>query len=64
MKEYTCVKCKRCGKDYALKTEDLLSHKGYIVCTYCSSRDIKVKGAYDDLKECMSKVRHVDERRL
>lgn len=59
---YIAHKCKKCGREFLLLEEDLnktrhSNREVYIVCSYCSSRDIKVTGKYSDLEECMNSAR-------
>nr|WP_072904359.1 hypothetical protein [Hathewaya proteolytica] len=52
---YTNLKCKCCKKELILITEELLSidPDRYLVCPYCSNRNIVVQGSTDNLRECM-----------
>ena len=49
---YTSYKC-RCGREFVLLTEDIENLKGYVVCPYCSSKNVKKENIADSLKECM-----------
>lgn len=59
---YISYKCK-CGKEFVLLTEEALNTKGYLVCPYCSSRNVKVQGSSDSLKECMKERSYKRNRR-
>lgn len=50
---YTSYSCSKCSKEFVLLSEDVESLKGYLVCPYCSSRNIRKQGIADNLKECM-----------
>lgn len=51
---YTSLKCKNCGKDIILLSDQLLSTDNHIGCPYCSSRKITVNDGADNLKELMN----------
>lgn len=50
---YTNFECSKCRNEFILITEELNSSKGYIVCPYCSSKNIRKTKETDNLKECM-----------
>ncbi|WMJ79552.1 hypothetical protein RBU49_11690 [Clostridium sp. MB40-C1] len=50
---YTSLKCKSCNNEFILLNEHLLNTKNYIVCPYCSSRDVVVHNGADNLKGLM-----------
>ncbi|MDU4952961.1 hypothetical protein HF846_13865 [Clostridium cadaveris] len=52
-KIYTSIKCCRCKKEFVLVTEDYKSSNGYLVCPYCSSKNVKKENESDSVKECM-----------
>lgn len=47
--------CKSCKKETILLSEELLNidNDRYLVCPYCCSQKITVRGAGNDLKQCM-----------
>lgn len=50
--EYLILKCKKCRKTtIALYRE--IDLNGFLVCTHCSSKNVKVVGNTDDAIECM-----------
>ena len=53
---YTSYKCKSCGKQLVLISEEVESmcKDRYLACSYCGSRRIDKQKASDSLKECMS----------
>ncbi|WP_027633368.1 hypothetical protein [Clostridium hydrogeniformans] len=56
---YTSYSCSRCRKEFVLLTEDIQRLQGYLVCPYCSNRNIRKQGASDSLKECMQERAYV-----
>lgn len=53
---YTSYQCKRCKKEFVLVTDDLEAHKHngkYVVCPYCSNKELKKENRSDSLKEIM-----------
>jgi DNA-directed RNA polymerase subunit RPC12/RpoP len=52
---YTSYKCSKCKLEFILLTEDLskVSKDRYLVCPYCSSKNISKEKATDDLRQCM-----------
>lgn len=53
---YTSYQCKRCRKEFVLVTEELEEHKHrgkYVVCPYCSNRELNKEKRSDSLKEIM-----------
>lgn len=52
---YTSYKCRTCGKEFVLLTEDVenMTAGRYIACPYCNSKRISKAKATDDLRECM-----------
>ena len=51
-KEYLILKCRKCRKTtIALNRE--IEFNGFLVCTHCSSKKVKVVGNTDDARECM-----------
>ena len=58
---YIVHSCSKCRRQFILIEDDLINMRKlnkdiYIVCPYCSSRNIKVSNKYEDLKECMRVV--------
>lgn len=54
---YTSYKCKRCGKEVILLTEQLnstLKAGKYISCSHCGSKNVFKETETDDLREVMS----------
>lgn len=54
---YTAYKCKRCKHEFVLTSEELEEHKSkgkYVVCPYCSSRELEKEKRADSIKEVMS----------
>lgn len=49
---YTTLKCKRCGREMILLTEDVLK-EDEINCPYCYDDTLVVTGKYDCIKECI-----------
>lgn len=51
-KEYLILKCKKCRKTtFVLYRE--VDFNGFLVCSHCSSKSVKVVGSTDDARECM-----------
>ena len=53
LKIYTNFECNKCKKEFILITDELKNSNGYIVCPYCSSKNIRKGNETDNLKECM-----------
>lgn len=52
LKEYTILKCLKCNKTTIVLTEQVESGR-YLVCSHCSSKQVKKAKETDDLRECM-----------
>lgn len=52
MKEYKSYECKKCRKTTIVITGEV-SRNRYLVCSHCSSKEIKVVSEFDDMNECM-----------
>lgn len=52
---YTSYKCRTCGKELVLLTEDIenMAVGRYLSCPYCSSKRLSKEKATNDLRECM-----------
>lgn len=58
---YTSFKCKRCGKEIILLTEQLnitLKAGKYISCSHCGSKSVLRETETDDLREVMKARRY------
>lgn len=53
LKIYTSYCCDKCIREFIILTEELQQHRGYLVCPYCSSKNIRKSKETDNLKECM-----------
>lgn len=53
MKEYRSFKCNRCRRTTIVLTGEVVRNR-FLVCTQCSSKDIKQTDEFEDLKECMN----------
>lgn len=53
---YTGYKCRTCGKDFVLLSEDIkaMTNDRYLVCPYCNSKRVQADKINDSLRECMS----------
>ncbi|EKY23879.1 hypothetical protein [Clostridium celatum] len=53
-KEYLILKCnnKKCNKTTIVLLREV-DFKGFLVCSHCSSKKVKVVGSTDDARECM-----------
>ena len=50
--EYLILKCKKCRKTtFVLYRE--VDFNGFLVCSHCSSKSVKVVASTDDARECM-----------
>ena len=56
---YTSYSCSRCRKEFVLLSENIQKLQGYLVCPYCTSRNIRKQSAADSLKECMQERAYV-----
>lgn len=60
-KEYLILKCKKCRKTtIALYRE--IDFNGFLVCSHCSSKSVKVVGNTDDARECMRQAVYKREK--
>lgn len=52
---YTSYKCKSCGKEFILLSDEVqqMALGRYLACPYCNSQRIYKEKTTDDLKECM-----------
>lgn len=50
--EYNDVKCKSCGRDWIVRSEDL-ARVDFLFCTYCGETYVVVCGEYNDLRKIM-----------
>lgn len=51
-KEYLILKCNSCKKTTIVLCDEV-NRKGFLVCSHCSSKRVKVASANDSLKDCM-----------
>jgi DNA-directed RNA polymerase subunit RPC12/RpoP len=52
---YTIYTCKRCKRDFITETEEvnkLIKNGKYLVCPFCSHKDLHKSGKFDSLIEC------------
>ncbi|WP_143316877.1 hypothetical protein [Clostridium sp. HBUAS56017] len=52
LKQYTILKCLRCNKTTIVLTNEIESGR-YLVCSHCSSKNVRKAIQTDDLRECM-----------
>lgn len=52
-KIYKSYRCGKCKKEFVLLAEQEEKHRGYLVCPYCSSRNVTLEGEADSVRECM-----------
>lgn len=50
---YTSYSCKKCSKEFILLTEEVGCNIGYLVCPYCSSKNVSKETETNNIKECM-----------
>lgn len=56
MNIYSSYRCRTCGKEFVLLTEDAEAQEKlnrYLVCPFCSSKRVSKENATDSLRECM-----------
>lgn len=53
---YSGYKCRTCGKEFVLLSEDVVGmvKDRYLVCPYCNSKRVDVDKVKDSVRECMS----------
>ena len=52
MKEYKILICKKCRKTTIVLSAEVDSER-YLVCSHCSSKNLKEENETDNFKECM-----------
>lgn len=53
---YTSYKCKSCGREMVLMTEEvekIIGNGKYLSCAYCNCRHLKKEKESDSIRECM-----------
>ena len=53
---YKCYKCKSCGKEIILLSDEVsrtLKQGKYLSCSHCGSKRIVLVNVTDDFRECM-----------
>ena len=52
MKEYKILICKKCRKTTIVLSAEVDSER-YLVCSHCSSKNLREENETDNFKECM-----------
>lgn len=52
MKEYKILICKKCRKTTIVLTTEVNKER-YLVCSHCSSKNLKEENETDNFRECM-----------
>lgn len=59
-KEYKAFECKKCKRTTIVLNNEIVRNR-FLVCSHCSSKDIKEVKETDNLKECMDHASYVKE---